>query len=105
MLRAMGRFPRLPAYSNSHRLFTSNGFRLSDPWILPNTPEHLNATTTSQDFQPLPRSNETIETMRARLLYQSRKRGILETDLLLSTFAKDHLGHMERVELTEYSKV
>jgi len=43
--------------------------------------------------------------MRARLVYQSRKRGTLESDLLLSTFARDHLGSMDETELKEYDKV
>ncbi|KAG5440418.1 hypothetical protein PCK2_000551 [Pneumocystis canis] len=48
--------------------------------------------------------NESIETMRARLLYQSRKRGILETDLLLSTFAKKYLPLFTKKELEIYDK-
>ena len=43
--------------------------------------------------------------MRARLVYQSRKRGTLESDLLLSTFARDFLGGMSEEELYEYDKV
>jgi len=43
--------------------------------------------------------------MRARLTYQSRKRGTLESDLLLSTFARDHLHSMSTEELREYDKV
>ncbi|KAG4300629.1 hypothetical protein PCANB_003071 [Pneumocystis canis] len=49
--------------------------------------------------------DEPIETMRARLLYQSRKRGILETDLLLSTFAKKYLPSFTKKELEIYDKV
>src|SRR5204863_10095199 len=41
--------------------------------------------------RPIDRFYETPDVTRARLLYQSRKRGILETDLLLSTFAHEHL--------------
>ncbi|EMR09709.1 hypothetical protein PNEG_01896 [Pneumocystis murina B123] len=48
---------------------------------------------------------ESIETMKARLLYQSRKRGILETDLLLSTFAKKYLPLFKREELETYDKL
>ena len=48
------------------------------------------------------RPNEPIESMRARLLYQVRKRGILETDLLLSTyFTKDRLASMDKSTLIE----
>jgi succinate dehydrogenase assembly factor 2 len=43
--------------------------------------------------------------MRARLVYQSRKRGTLESDLILSTFAREHLPGMPEAELREYDKV
>jgi len=43
--------------------------------------------------------------MRARLVYQSRKRGTLESDLLLSTFASERLSGMEEPELKEYDKL
>ena len=56
-------------------------------------------------IQPLPRPNEDTETKRARLLYQSRKRGILESDLLLSKFAKLHLASLSRAELEEYDEL
>jgi len=55
--------------------------------------------------QPIDRSYETPDVTRARLLYQSRKRGILETDLLLSTFAHKHLPSMSEAEMHEYDKV
>jgi succinate dehydrogenase assembly factor 2 len=42
--------------------------------------------------------------MRARLLYQSRKRGILETDLLLSTFAHENLNSMPPKLLAQYDR-
>lgn len=51
---------------------------------------------------PLQRSNETIDKKRSRLLYQSRKRGILETDLLLSSFAAKYLKNFKIDELDEY---
>ncbi|EJP66322.1 TPR repeat protein [Beauveria bassiana ARSEF 2860] len=52
--------------------------------------------------EPLRRVGETDTTKRARLLYQSRKRGILESDLVLSTFAAQHLPVMTPAQLTEY---
>ena len=55
--------------------------------------------------RPIDRSYETPDVTRARLLYQSRKRGILETDLLLSTFAQKHLPTMSEAEMHEYDKV
>ena len=54
---------------------------------------------------PLERHNESEETLRARLVYQSRKRGTLESDLLLSTFARDFLPTMSVEEMQEYDKV
>ncbi|KAK4236683.1 endoplasmic reticulum vesicle protein 25 [Achaetomium macrosporum] len=53
-------------------------------------------------IEPLRRVGEDPATMRARLLYQSRKRGTLESDLLLSTFASAHLAHMTPAQLAEY---
>ena len=94
--------------SHSRTLFVSSPSASSDPWPLPHTPQHLSSTTTPADIpapEPLPRPNESLETTRARLLYQSRKRGTLESDLLLSTFARDHLSIMNRAELSEYDKV
>lgn len=55
--------------------------------------------------QPLNRTGESLEEMRKRLIYQSRKRGILETDLLLSRFAKKYLLDFDREMLTEYDKL
>ncbi|CAM9021821.1 unnamed protein product [Wickerhamomyces anomalus] len=54
---------------------------------------------------PIERKNEDINKKRARLVYQSRKRGILETDLLLSKFAKLHLTSFNMEELDEYDKL
>jgi|SRR5579859_236936 len=55
--------------------------------------------------KPIDRSHESPNVTRARLLYQSRKRGILETDLLLSTFAQKHLSTLSESEMREYDKV
>ncbi|KAF8556369.1 DUF339-domain-containing protein [Imleria badia] len=93
---------------HSRTLFVSAPSASSDPWPLPHTPQHLSSTATPVDVpapKPLPRPNELLETMRARLLYQSRKRGTLESDLLLSTFARDHLPAMTHAELSEYDKL
>lgn len=54
---------------------------------------------------PIHRPNETITSLRARLVYQTRKRGTLESDLLLSTFAKENLPKMSEKELREFDKV
>ncbi|KAK6625872.1 hypothetical protein RUM43_006171 [Polyplax serrata] len=51
------------------------------------------------------KQNEPLEKKRARLLYQSRKRGMLENDLLLSTFAAKHLTTMSEEQLTQYDRL
>ncbi|CDR39885.1 CYFA0S04e00210g1_1 [Cyberlindnera fabianii] len=56
-------------------------------------------------IQPLKREGESIDRKRARLTYQSRKRGILETDLLLSRFSKKYLNTFTNEELDEYSSL
>ncbi|KAI9813636.1 MAG: succinate dehydrogenase assembly factor 2 [Pycnora praestabilis] len=53
-------------------------------------------------IEPLRRTGEDANTMRARLLYQSRKRGTLESDLLLSTFADTNLPKMSTKQLQQY---
>ncbi|KAG0639357.1 Flavinator of succinate dehydrogenase-domain-containing protein [Tuber brumale] len=71
------------------------------------TPElSLGELASSAEFriEPLRRTGEDLSTKRARLLYQSRKRGILETDLLLSTFADENLGKMSTEQLDAYDR-
>jgi len=105
MLKIIAHTPRLLCRSAP---FSMSPSAFKDPWPLPHTPEHLESTKTPRDIPhpiPLQRPNESIETMRARLVYQSRKRGTLESDLLLSTFARDVLEGMDENELREYDKV
>lgn len=99
--------PVTPAYATARPIATSHSLR-KDPWMLPSTPEHLASTESPFDLPPptpIQRPNESVETMRARLVYQSRKRGTLESDLLLSTFAKENLDKMNEKELKEYDRV
>ncbi|CAN3374570.1 hypothetical protein DIURU_001031 [Diutina rugosa] len=56
-------------------------------------------------IMPIERKGETIDVKRARLIYQSRKRGILESDLLLSRFAKKYLHEFNEAELDEFDKL
>lgn len=108
MYRTLTIVRSVPRLARSSRLLSTSVVRHKDPWPLPHTPEHLAYTASSPDTpppQPLPRPGETVETMRARLVYQSRKRGTLESDLLLSTFAKEELGQMNEAELKEFDKV
>lgn len=53
-------------------------------------------------IEPLRRTGEDANTMRARLLYQSRKRGTLESDLLMSTFAEAHLREMTKAQMAQF---
>ena len=54
---------------------------------------------------PMDRTNESISSKRKRLIYASRKRGILETDLLLSTFIKKEIELLTENELLEYDEL
>lgn len=51
------------------------------------------------------RDSEDRDTKIARLVYQCRKRGTLETDLLLSTFAKKELKKLPDAELNEFDRL
>lgn len=51
------------------------------------------------------RENESITDKRARLLYQSRKRGMLENGLILSTFAGRYLSSFNDQQLNLYDKL
>ncbi|KAI0387056.1 DUF339-domain-containing protein [Hypomontagnella monticulosa] len=55
-------------------------------------------------IEPMQRTGEDDATMRARLVYQSRKRGTLESDLLLSTFADAYLPTMTREQMAQYDR-
>ncbi|KAI3421061.1 hypothetical protein GPALN_014687 [Globodera pallida] len=48
---------------------------------------------------------ESVEVLRARLLYQSRKRGIRENDILIGGFADQHLAQMGKQELEQYDRI
>jgi succinate dehydrogenase assembly factor 2 len=49
--------------------------------------------------------DESREQIIRRLIYQTRKRGILETDLLMSTFASKELWDMPDKEIAEFDKL
>uniref|UniRef100_V9L762 Succinate dehydrogenase assembly factor 2, mitochondrial n=1 Tax=Callorhinchus milii TaxID=7868 RepID=V9L762_CALMI len=51
------------------------------------------------------RINEPLHTKRARLLYESRKRGMLENGIILSLFAKEYLNTMSEKQLSLYDKL
>jgi succinate dehydrogenase assembly factor 2 len=87
---------------HTYRLFSSG-----DPFVLPLSREatHRGAPTETPLPPRIQRDNETVAALRARLVYQSRKRGMLEGDLILSTFAAEHLPSMSEQELLEYDRV
>ncbi|XP_070154799.1 succinate dehydrogenase assembly factor 2, mitochondrial [Polyergus mexicanus] len=51
------------------------------------------------------REGENADLKRARLTYQSRKRGMLENGLLLSTFAKKYLNTFNDTQLRLYDQL
>lgn len=92
----------------SNRLFSGSAFRLHK--VLHNTPgivteQSADAKDITVKIEPIKRFNEDIYRKRARLTYQSRKRGILETDLLLSRFSKKYLLTFTETQLDEYDQL
>ncbi|KAJ8945182.1 hypothetical protein NQ314_009314 [Rhamnusium bicolor] len=55
--------------------------------------------------RPKSRENEPLEQRKARLLYQSRKRGMLENDLLLSTFVAKYLEQFTVEQINDYDRL
>ena len=51
------------------------------------------------------RCNESIDEKRARLMYQSRKRGTSENGLLLGNFSAEFLPGMSEEELNDYDNI
>lgn len=49
--------------------------------------------------------HEPVQLKRSRLVYQSRKRGMLENGLLLSTFAAKYLSTMSDSHLQQYDRL
>ncbi|KAI5451665.1 Succinate dehydrogenase assembly factor 2 mitochondrial [Naganishia albida] len=79
-----------------------------DPSAAPQRSGQTSLDTLDEELslpQPLDRTGEDVDTLRARLVYQTRKRGTLETDLILSTFAKEHLPTMSEEEMKQFDKL
>lgn len=51
------------------------------------------------------RSGEDIDRKRARLLYQSRKRGMLENGVILASFADKYLAKLDAEHLDQYDRL
>jgi len=79
--------------------------RLSHSVVLPFVRQaHLESSTEQLPEWVQPK-NESIEVKRRRLLYQSRKRGMLENCLLLSHFAAAYLTKLNAEDLDLYDKL
>lgn len=83
----------------------------SDPYPLPLQTSMDTSREDSAAMEPHPQDrprqpDEDDKTLRARLVYQTRKRGTLETGILLSTYATPEvLEGMERKELEELDRL
>ena len=89
------------------------GSALNDPFPLPFSPaldpsRNVDMASRSQRIDGIPvpsrvdgRTDEDRKTKLARLQYQCRKRGTLETDLILSTWAREELPQLSDAELDE----
>jgi hypothetical protein len=89
-------------------LSTTTLARADDPSAVPSSRGQTSLDELDEELslpQPLDRTGEEVETLRARLVYQTRKRGTLETDLILSTFAKEYLPGMSEEEMKLFDKV
>jgi len=75
---------------------------LTRPQILTRT---IKTTPATLDMLERKFENETREIKAKRLLWQSRKRGISENDLLLSTWFKEAEPEMSDEDLDTYSKL
>ncbi|KAL7420356.1 Succinate dehydrogenase assembly factor 2 mitochondrial [Cryptotrichosporon argae] len=116
-LRLLRALPRsLPRARTLHT--TSSALRVSDPFPLPLSDPALAAAGSAAARErpedvierwdlppPLDRTGERADVLRARLVYQTRKRGTLETDLLLSTFAREQLPNMSEDEMRQFDKL
>lgn len=80
------------------RTFTTSPFRLSSQSEL----QVGELQGAKFKIEPLRRTGEDDKTKRARLVYQSRKRGCLESDLILSTFASTRLESMTSSQMDQY---
>jgi succinate dehydrogenase assembly factor 2 len=74
-------------------------------WLNPLSPHVIGMQIDIPAIPPVVRQGETLENKRRRLLWSSRKRGILETDLLLSTFFQKHMMSMDAKQLEEYDSL
>lgn len=74
----------------------------------------LTTASDQKDFKPSEellqeryelRADEPLEKKRARLRYQSRKRGMLENGVILASFADKHLQNLDAEQLDQYDRL
>ncbi|GAV05536.1 hypothetical protein RvY_15654 [Ramazzottius varieornatus] len=74
-----------------------------ESWNLPSPVEIESSEYSTPPLPPyIPRENEPLDVKISRLYYQSRKRGMLENGLLLSTFADEYLEKLTPEQLSVY---
>lgn len=90
------------------------GFVLAKKSLLFTPQSKFNFIARLSDFRPSEdllkeryenRSNENIDKKRARLIYQSRKRGMLENGVILSAFADKYVNKFDEKQLDEYDRL
>lgn len=92
----------LPA-SYFRKMFARRNFSMARRALMNyGKPQNPSYNELASRIEPIKRTGETIDVKRARLTYQSRKRGILESDLLLSRFAKKYLLTFTMEQLDEF---
>lgn len=98
--------PNICQLNNLSTQHGKNGNDKNDKRLSPENDEITHSQLIERiKIPPIKRTDESIDKMRSRLIYQSRKRGILETDLLLSSFASKYLKEMSLDELREYDEL
>ena len=102
--RASTSYPYAPVFNNGIRRVNNDSRQGGDGGS--DTPKDwpILANAAYEIEIPLPEIKkrvEDLEKMRARLLYQSRKRGMAENDILISTFAKAFLPGFDAKQVGE----
>ncbi|CAD5122420.1 DgyrCDS10848 [Dimorphilus gyrociliatus] len=114
-VRAIGLSVRSVVHTNSKRslafkINNSTGKNRKGSSLLPTIQQVQRSRFTSDGShisipRYVPRENEPLQSKISRLEYQSRKRGMLENDLLLSTFADKYLRNLTEEQLDMYDKL
>lgn len=113
LVRGAALIPRLSLHLIARNQSATNGTwlycRQGAPFLAARRP--LSSDT---DFKPSEelakerydsRANEDTERKRARLLYQSRKRGMLENGVILASFANKYLSTFDAEQLDQYDRL